>query len=333
MKKHFSFLLILLIVLPLCACSASDYEAAEDLRNAGDYAAAQEAFLALGDYKDSEQLAADCGYQVAYGLFEQGDYEAAADAYRALGEYSDSAEQVQECGYRIAAALFDSGDYIAAMDAFVKLDGYRDSADRVAEASDLYLTQALYGSWSSELLDESDIFLGEDSLFSGDEGEEMKPYFHFEPFENRYHLLLAEDGSFSLRIDAEVFSRSADAMLNSMRRGFHDYFTGSMEKALTEDGLSLEDAYKVFGVEDMDGIIEASLGMSLDEFMDLAFPRDEMLALADDIDESGTLSVENGLILLNNGLEGIPAAYDPATDTLTLQDESRYIPFHRNPKS
>lgn len=329
MKRHFPLLLILLLSLLFCACASSDYRAASELQSTGEYAAAQAAFRVLGDYKDSRQLADECGYAVAAALFEAEDYQSAADAFLALGDYSDSASQMQECSYRIASALLDSCDYTGAMDAFAKLGDYRDSKARAAAASDAYLTQALFGSWTSDLVDESDIFLSED-LFSGEEGEEMKPYFHFEPFVNRYELSLPEDGSYTLSVDTDVFAGSADAMLKSMREGFHTYFTESMKQALTADGLSLEDAYKVFGVDNMDGVIEASLGMPLDAFIDLAFPRDSLLALAENSDETGTLSVENGIVLLKNELEEISGAYDPATDTLTLQDESRMIPFHRN---
>lgn len=330
MRKALTLLLVSLLLLTLCACSASDYKAAEELRSAGDYAAAREAFRALGSYKDSEQLADECGYAIASARFEDGDYENAAEAFRKLGAYSDSEERVQECGYQIATALFDSGDYPAAMDAFAKLSGYRDSSERIAEASDLYLRQALLGNWTSELMDESDIFLGEDTLFNGEEGEEMKPYFHFDPFLSRYHLSLPEDGSFTLGVDTELFTESADAMLSRMREGFHAYFTESMERDLTADGLSLEDVYKDFGVDDMDGLIAASLGMPLDDFIALAFPREDLIVIAEDSDESGTLSVENGVIVLKNDLEDIPGSYDPSTDTLTLQDGDRSIPFHRN---
>lgn len=329
MKKGLSVFLAFLLALTFCSCSASDYKAAQELQSAGDYTAAQEAFRALGNYKDSELLASECGYAVASALFEAEDYAAAADAFRMLRDYSDSAAQAQECGYRIASALFDSGDFPGAMDAFAKLSGYRDSANRVAEASDRYLAEALIGSWTSDVMDESDIFLG-DNLFSGEEGEEMKPYFEFEPFLNQYSLLLPEDGSFSLNVDTELFTRSTDAMLKSMRVGFHSYFVDTMIRSFETDGLSLEDAYKLFGVEDMDGIIEASLGMPLDDFIDLVFSRESLLEMIEECLESGTLSVEKGIILLKSELEDITATYDPATDTLSLTDDGRIIPFHRD---
>lgn len=52
--------------LSLVACNSNkkDYEAAVTLYNGGDYAAAQEAFVALGDYEDSAAYAKNCGYQI-----------------------------------------------------------------------------------------------------------------------------------------------------------------------------------------------------------------------------------------------------------------------------
>lgn len=53
MKKILSLALTFMLVIVLCGCNSRDYAAAEKLFSDGDYAAAADAFAALGDYKDS----------------------------------------------------------------------------------------------------------------------------------------------------------------------------------------------------------------------------------------------------------------------------------------
>ena len=65
LKKTLSVLLIAAFMLSAAGCSMIDYKKAEKLKNDGDYAAAQEMYIALGDYKDSAELADECGYQLA----------------------------------------------------------------------------------------------------------------------------------------------------------------------------------------------------------------------------------------------------------------------------
>ncbi len=80
----------------------SEYDAAEALRLSFDYAAASEAFAALGSYSDSAEKAANCAaadaklkqqeedYAAAVQLENAGDYAAAYTAFNKLGDYSNS---------------------------------------------------------------------------------------------------------------------------------------------------------------------------------------------------------------------------------------------------
>ena len=71
------------------------YQAAMTLFDNTDYTAAEAAFIALGDYKDSAHMAARCpiqpDYDAAMQLFYDGKYAQATWAFEALGDYEDAA--------------------------------------------------------------------------------------------------------------------------------------------------------------------------------------------------------------------------------------------------
>ena len=95
------------------------------------YRSAEEAYTALGDYKDSASLASECrsgieretqrlqkeaeeeqlrqdkaAYQKAVGLLDSGAYSEALSLFHNLESFSDSREKAQECMYRKAVSIF-----------------------------------------------------------------------------------------------------------------------------------------------------------------------------------------------------------------------------------
>ena len=56
LKKTLSVLLIAAFMLSTAGCSMIDYKKAEKLKNDGDYAAAQEMYIALGDIRTARSL-------------------------------------------------------------------------------------------------------------------------------------------------------------------------------------------------------------------------------------------------------------------------------------
>ena len=110
------------------------YNQARALLESGDYAAARDAFLALGDYRDSAEQAAGAeqamAYQAAAALLEKEDFAGAAAAFRALGDYRDSAEQAaaaeKEANYRAALEKLADGEYDEAETMLEALRGYKD---------------------------------------------------------------------------------------------------------------------------------------------------------------------------------------------------------------
>ena len=151
MRKEKNKLTALLICLALCSgllcgCGSEGkaYSEAADLFASGAYDAAYEAFIDLGDYRDSAEMAAKCAdtrfeaeYRSAVDLMDNGDIAEAIAAFEALAGYSDSAEKAEKCrealrasDYADALALMDAERFGEAASIFLSLGDYSDSADK-----------------------------------------------------------------------------------------------------------------------------------------------------------------------------------------------------------
>ena len=109
------------------------YQAAEQAFEGGDYAAAEEAFSALGAYRDAQARVRACRYAQADVLEHAGDDEAARDAFFALIPYEDSLDRYRACCYRLAERLLLDGKTQEAFLAFSELIPYADSESRAIE--------------------------------------------------------------------------------------------------------------------------------------------------------------------------------------------------------
>lgn len=113
----------------------NDYNTASALFYSEKYSEAQEAFEKLGDYKDSQQFAAQAKahvntqyeYEKAKKLLENGRYDDARDGFAALGDYLDSADYAKEALYRKAKSLADGGQFPEAKSIFEELGDYKDA--------------------------------------------------------------------------------------------------------------------------------------------------------------------------------------------------------------
>ena len=115
------------------------YRKAEALLSGGDTDAAEQAFRALGAYRDAQTRVLDCRYQKADAQEQAGDLEAAKAAFSALGTHRDAQDRVKACGYAIAEQRLLNGDREGAYAAFAALIPYADSQSR-AESLALALT-------------------------------------------------------------------------------------------------------------------------------------------------------------------------------------------------
>jgi tetratricopeptide (TPR) repeat protein len=126
--------------LARAARQAADYQVAEGLLEAGDYAGATSAFQALGSYRDASLRVAECEAWIAFehgqDQVEAGDYQAALDTLTAItpiGSLTQAEldEWIHRCRYALAQALYEAADYAACTTAFGQLpNSYEDVPER-----------------------------------------------------------------------------------------------------------------------------------------------------------------------------------------------------------
>lgn len=103
----------------------------------GEYALAEEAFLGLGDYKDSAERATVAGiystYEQAKQLYEEGAFADAKSMFSMVAEtdISDVLEWLNKCDYALADELYAEGNLEAARDSFAALANFEDASERV----------------------------------------------------------------------------------------------------------------------------------------------------------------------------------------------------------
>lgn len=131
MKKLLTVPLIALLALSLTACSASDYKNASELARNGQYSAAGEAYEALGDYKDSAELAKTMYYFSASAAMDSGDYDSALTLFDKADGFADSAEKICSACYSMAVHAAMNDDYEQAIALFEQADGFLDSENRI----------------------------------------------------------------------------------------------------------------------------------------------------------------------------------------------------------
>lgn len=322
MKKIFALLLSVMLLVCLTGCASSDYKKATETMEAKDYAAAAAAFEALGDYKDSADLALECGYKNAEALLDDGEYDDAADAFEALGDYKDAEEMISECSYQKAVAAMDDKDYETAIALFTELGDYEDAGEYLEKAGQALLATKYLGTWKAFLDLESIVY---DELAAELEisSEEVASFFDFSGYGVDFLLNVAEDNSFALTVDMDAFRKTCDKLGGQMGPGFLKFFEAAFEEVAAEYGMSLDSLYALLGVDDLEGLVAYSLGMDMDEFCaylaDTMY--DEFVATIESTgvnDVSGTWVAEEDALVLDADGDETPAAYDVAADTLTV---------------
>ena len=144
-KKHIGlivFIVAILAVLAFLGCkyvpgmiSESKYKAAATLLKDKKFSDAEQAFLALGEYKDSKDKALECKYMRADALQQEGEYSAAAEIFASLGEYKDAVTRVLSCKYETAVKTLNDGNFDDAARLFEEIKDYGNSADMIKECS------------------------------------------------------------------------------------------------------------------------------------------------------------------------------------------------------
>ena len=108
----------------------TQYKAATEMAQNGQYDEAIAAFKAAGDYSDAATKVKELQYQKGENLLAADDYDGAIAAYQAAGDYSDAATKAKELQYQKGESLLTEQDSEAAAQAFASGAGYRDAIKR-----------------------------------------------------------------------------------------------------------------------------------------------------------------------------------------------------------
>lgn len=281
MKRFLTMILALALVLSFAGCAASDYKKATEAFSAGDYETARAMYVELGDYQDSAELVKECDYQLAKGLYDSGDLAAAVPALEALGDYEDCAELL-----------------LAAKDELLK--------------------QALVGDWISAEIDASDLFMaGLNSSMAADAG--ILSYIDFPPFKLQYTLEFTDTGTIVESVDEAVFEETVDALTEKFSEGMIAYMEDAMKAEAEANGMTYDELLEYAEVSSTEELISASLGMTMDEYVELLLG--DTLSALSEMKENGTYTVENGEVSLHTGSDTEKGTYDFEKEELTLTGE------------
>lgn len=311
MKKFAAVLLIGAMLLCLGGCKASDYKSAVAAMDAGDYVQALPVLEALGDYKDAADLTLKCRYALAEADFDQGNYETARSAFEALGSYRDSAGYITRCDYNLAVKAYEAKKYEEALAMFRNLNGFSDSDRYILLSENALLKGNILGQWVSQTIDVTPVFLSileyQDPLLS-EAAQEAGASLGMV-----LTITFSEDELCTVQVnlsDLEGFSQRFGDL-------FRSYLTKVLDRALQEEGMSIEDLYAELGTRDIDEIYQALYEENLQDAID-AFGMQEYLEEAfSQLETRNSFTVQDGEI----SCSGDTFRYDSATDTLTLDAE------------
>lgn len=272
MKKKIALVLALLLVLTLSGCKSDDYKSALNAMDAGDYVAAAQQLEALGDYKESQQMLKQCKYALAVEDFNNQNYEAAVEKFQALGDYIDA-------------------------------------SNYVSRAEDGLLQQKIVGSWHSEALDFTEMFLS--NIESGMEGlsDTLR--------EQDISLKMTMDVTF--RGDGTCSVAGSFGDIDAFMEKLSDCFAVAIEKELEQEfaaqDITLEEAYEAMGVSNVNEIFQAITGLTLQEFMDASGARELLETSAEAMTYDGKFTVTDGVIQC----AGDEITYNAQDDTLKIR--------------
>lgn len=285
MKRIFAIILCLVMAAALCGCDKLDYNKALELYEGGGYEGAKAAFEALGDYEDSAEYAAKAQLAI--------DYRDAIELY--------AAENWAE-----AAAKFET------------LGDYEDSAVYLEKLQDKLIAEKIVGRWQTEAVDMTDIILGyaKESLAAA--GYEDVELGETEPLTVSAYYEFKEFGLVTEEIDEE----SINAMLGTVVRLVKDLTIDLTEQELVAAaeayGITLEDIFAEYGVSSVEEYLDASLGMSFDEYLSSIYNEELMSALFYYARVSGAWYVKDGALYVVVTDESEKGEYDADKDIITM---------------
>ncbi len=161
---------------------------------------------------------------------------------------------------------------------------------------------ALIGTWETTL-DLTDMVNDQMKAGMGAQ-QDLMEYFTIKSFPLKLTLTFNEDDTYKLAMDKAAMDQSLDNILTDFRDGATRYF----EDIIAESGqeMTIDEAL-------------ASMGITMDDFMEQLFNKDAMISSMGEMESSGTFEVKSGVIYLTDeeGPGAEPYKLDGTTLTLT----------------
>jgi len=163
---------------------------------------------------------------------------------------------------------------------------------------------ALVGEWETSV-ELADMLNGEITSGLGSD-QDMMEYIKVESFKLPLVLSFKEDDTYQMAVDEAGMEQSVDLMLEGLKSGLTRYF----EDMIAEEGLEMT----------VDEVLAAT-GYTMDQLMEEAFDKDDLMSSMDDMESSGTFKASKGTLVLTDDEGPGTESYKLDGDKLTLTGE------------
>lgn len=161
---------------------------------------------------------------------------------------------------------------------------------------------ALVGTWESTL-DLTDMVNEQMEAGMGND-QELMQYFTIKDFSIKLILTFNEDDTYKLAVDEAAMGQSLDNILADFKEGATRYFEDLIAQSGQE--MTVDEAL-------------ASMGFTMDDFMDELFSKEDMMSSLGEMESSGTFEAKSEMLYMTDedgtGVE--PYKLDGSTLTLT----------------
>lgn len=136
--------------------------------------------------------------------------------------------------------------------------------------------------------------------------QELMQYFTIKDFSIKLALTFNEDDTYKLAVDEAAMGQSLDNILADFKEGATRYF----EDLIAESGQEMT----------VDEALSA-MGLTMDDFMDQLFSKEDMMSSLGEMESSGTFQAKGGMIYMTDGDGTGVEPYELEDSTLTLTGE------------
>lgn len=166
---------------------------------------------------------------------------------------------------------------------------------------------ALVGTWETTI-DMTDMVNDELRAGMGSDAEEMMGYFNIDDFSVRISLVFGGDDTYKMVVDEAAMEKSVDNVIDALRSGLEQYF----EDLMAQEGIEMS----------VDELLQLTGIGAMDDLMDEAFNRDDLMSSIGDMNSSGAFKVKDGVMYLTDGDDTVmEEAYELDGSKLTLTGE------------